>query len=55
MQENRDRSTVCFVSKPREASSERMPTRQLDRGDAERIRRISPIPQILTGTVVDRP
>jgi hypothetical protein len=32
MQENRDRSTVCFVSKPREASSERMPTRQLDRG-----------------------
>src|SRR5215211_5833043 len=33
MQENRDRSTVCFVSKPREASPER-PTRRKDRGDA---------------------
>jgi hypothetical protein len=39
MQENRDRSTVCFVSKPREASSERMPTRQLDRGRRSAIRR----------------
>src|SRR5215218_11488566 len=33
MQENRVRSTSCFVSKPREASPER-PTRRKDRGDA---------------------
>jgi hypothetical protein len=52
MQENRVRSTVCFVSKSCEASSERMPTRQLDRGDVARIRRISPIPPTVTGTVV---
>ena len=33
MQENRDRSRGCFISKPREASPERL-TRRMDRGAA---------------------